>query len=287
MGGVKCSTAEPGEVFEHVEWSRLVLKLPGIERESLVGDGGSGPIDVLIQSWSDTLTGYSLSVQRLHLLQIAEAETSLEIIVAVEAYFAEASNSRLEKSLTDAVHEVVGAAESKLNELLDELGGSAAGDAEAKNENEKLADLVTTSSFRQALARQFERVNLLDGALSSCLLDVSIADPPFRSTRAVPCPVGSDAAAGAASCVECSWFTYACQGFWEDVSIAACAGILLMRKIYKKLRRVWVGDREVQERIESEALLAAVRAHGRTFDGVQYAPMGAISADTIVPTTDT
>ncbi|KAF4317182.1 hypothetical protein BBO99_00008193 [Phytophthora kernoviae] len=57
---------------------------------------------------------------------------------------------------------------------------------------------------------------------------------------------------------------------------------VLMVYVCKKFRRLCVGDRDMQERIESEALLAAVRTHGRTFDGVQYSPMGVISADTMV-----
>ncbi|RLN55807.1 hypothetical protein BBJ29_006691 [Phytophthora kernoviae] len=239
LGGVNCSIAESGEVYEYVEWLRLILDLPGIERSSLVGDGGDEheyPIDDLVQAWTDTLTGYSVSVRQMHLLQVSTVGVFLEIVVAVETHFAKTKKSELKESSTDAAHNVVEATESALEELLEELGGSAARGQETENDDEKLANLVMTSSFREALARQFGRVNLLDGALSSSILNVSIADPPFRSTRAV------------------------------------C----------KKFRRLCVGDRDMQERIESEALLAAVRTHGRTFDGVQYSPMGVISADTMV-----
>ncbi|KAL4093301.1 hypothetical protein PRIC1_010735 [Phytophthora ramorum] len=51
--------------------------------------------------------------------------------------------------------------------------------------------------------------------------------------------------------------------------------------VWKKTRRLCAGDQVQQQQIESAALMAAVRTHGRTFDGVQYAPMGTVSADTM------
>lgn len=102
------------------------------------------------------------------------------------------------------------------------------------------------------------------------------------AAQCTACAAGSDAAIGATSCVECAWFTYACGGFWVDVALASVMSALVLWKVYEKLRRLCDGDQVLQQQMESEALLAAVRAHGRTFDGAQYAPMGAISADAMV-----
>ncbi|KAG6943346.1 hypothetical protein JG687_00018521, partial [Phytophthora cactorum] len=77
----------------------------------------------------------------------------------------------------------------------------------------------------------------------------------------------------------CSWFTYKCEGFWQDLIVAVCVGAALLRLLYKKIRKLCVGDQAAQQQDESVALMTAVRAHGRTFDGVRYAPMGMISAD--------
>ncbi|ETK82056.1 hypothetical protein L917_12239 [Phytophthora nicotianae] len=60
---------------------------------------------------------------------------------------------------------------------------------------------------------------------------------------------------------------------------SSARGSPLLRMLYKKIRKLCVGDQAVQQQDESVALMTAVRAHGRTFDGVRYAPMGIVSAD--------
>jgi hypothetical protein len=82
--------------------------------------------------------------------------------------------------------------------------------------------------------------------------------------------------------VECSWFTYECEGFWEDVVAAVCIGAALLRLTFLKLRRLCAGDQAQQQRDESVALLTAVRAHGRTLDGAQYAPMVRFALDLVM-----
>ncbi|KAG6617140.1 Tyrosine-protein kinase ephrin type A/B receptor-like [Phytophthora cinnamomi] len=96
------------------------------------------------------------------------------------------------------------------------------------------------------------------------------------------CPVGSDSAPGASSCVACSWFTYECKGFWEDLVVALCIGAGLLRTICKKVRQWSAGDNVQRAQDEGVALMAAVRAHGRTLDQVRYEPMGEVSADTMI-----
>ncbi|ETP39897.1 hypothetical protein, variant 1 [Phytophthora nicotianae P10297] len=339
-GGVECSLARPGEIYDHVEWPRLALDLAGIEQHDLVDttDGQASPIDVLIQSWTDALTSYSGSSRPLHVLQVTQQSdvTQLtQIIVAVETSSPlptklQADN-KLEKEFGDAIHQAAEAAESALDDLLDELKGSSDGKERRESDIDLLADLVSSSSFRDALVRQFGRANLFQGALAFSMVNVSMVEPPFNSTRALacspgaffsitdnervcvpcpigsysstsgalkcelcrrrtfssekgrekckPCPLGSDAAPGASSCIECSWFTYECEGFWQDLVVAVCVGAALLRMLYKKIRKLCVGDQAVQQQDESVALMTAVRAHGRTFDGVRYAPMGIVSAD--------
>jgi hypothetical protein len=96
------------------------------------------------------------------------------------------------------------------------------------------------------------------------------------------CPPGSDARPGSSACVECSWFTYECDGFWEDVAAAVSIGAALLRLTFLKLRRLCAGDQAQQQRDESVALLTAVRAHGRTLDGAQYAPMVRFALDLVM-----
>ncbi|KAG2814944.1 hypothetical protein PC119_g25713, partial [Phytophthora cactorum] len=339
-GGVECSTARPGEVYDHVEWPRLALALAGVEQNDLVDTTSDrvSPIDVLIQAWTDTLTSSSGSSRRLHVLQVRQDSGSTQltqIVVAVEMMSPLSTktqaDNRLEKELGDAIHQAAEAAESALGDLLDELSGSSAGKGSQESDVDHLADLVTLNSFRDALVRQFGRAKLFNGALSFSMVNVSMVEPPFNSTRALacppgtffsptedervclpcpigsysrtsgalkcepcprrtfssekgletckPCPLGSDASPDASSCVECSWFTYKCEGFWQDLIVAVCVGAALLRLLYKKIRKLCVGDQAAQQQDESVALMTAVRAHGRTFDGVRYAPMGMISAD--------
>ncbi|KAG2872951.1 hypothetical protein PC129_g22944, partial [Phytophthora cactorum] len=334
------TTARPGEVYDHVEWPRLALALAGVEQNDLVDTTSDrvSPIDVLIQAWTDTLTSSSGSSRRLHVLQVRQDSGSTQltqIVVAVEMMSPLSTktqaDNRLEKELGDAIHQAAEAAESALGDLLDELSGSSAGKGSQESDVDHLADLVTLNSFRDALVRQFGRAKLFNGALSFSMVNVSMVEPPFNSTRALacppgtffsptedervclpcpigsysrtsgalkcepcprrtfssekgletckPCPLGSDASPDASSCVECSWFTYKCEGFWQDLIVAVCVGAALLRLLYKKIRKLCVGDQAAQQQDESVALMTAVRAHGRTFDGVRYAPMGMISAD--------
>ncbi|GMF37640.1 unnamed protein product [Phytophthora fragariaefolia] len=92
-------------------------------------------------------------------------------------------------------------------------------------------------------------------------------------TMCEPCPAGSDAARGASSCVTCTWFTYDCEGFWENLIVAVCIGAALLRMICRKLRTWGAGDNVQREQDASVAMMAAVRTHGRTLDQAQYDPM--------------
>ncbi|KAI9982900.1 hypothetical protein PInf_006700 [Phytophthora infestans] len=327
----------PGEVYDHVEWPRLALDLTGVDLVDTASDRES-PFDVLIQAWTDTLTSFLGSRRPLHVLQVRPLSSSAQmtqIVVAVETISpvsttAQAGNNRA-KEVGDAVHQAAKAAQSALDDLLDELEGSSAGRGNQESDDDHLADLIHSSSFRDALVRQFGRANLFDGALSFSMVNVSMVEPPFTSTRAVacppgtffsvidnervclpcvigsysrssgalqcdpcprrtfssekgldkckPCPLGSDAPSGASSCVDCSWFTYECEGFWKDLIVAVCVGAALLRRLYQKIQKLCAGDQAAQQQDESVALMTAVRTHGRTFDGVRYAPMGMVSAD--------
>ncbi|KAG7388194.1 signal peptide, CUB domain, EGF-like 1 [Phytophthora pseudosyringae] len=346
-GGIACRFANSGEVYEHVEWPRLTLDLAGVEVHDLldVTDTQVSPIEVLLQAWTDTLASYSGSSCPLHVLQVSQRlETTqlTQIIVALEMTSLLSTKTQADSSLAkkvgDAIHQATEAAESALSDLLGELNGSSVGKESQVSDIDQLTDVLVSSSFRDALVRQFGRANLFHGSLSFSMVNVSMVEPPFNSTRAVacapgtsffsvtgssneskrecvPCPVGSysstsgalkcercprgtfaeeeglemckscplgaDAAPGALSCVECSWFTYECEGFWEDVVAAVCIGAALLRRLYTKIRKLCVGDQAAQRQDEGVALMAAVRAHGRTFDGLQYAPMGMVSADTM------
>ncbi|KAF4136333.1 putative ephrin-receptor like [Phytophthora infestans] len=336
-GGTECSLARPGEVYDHVKWPRLALDLTGVDLVDTASDRVS-PFDVLIQAWTDTLTSFLGSRRPLHVLQVRPLSSSAQmtqIVVAVETISpvsttAQAGNNRA-KEVGDAVHQAAKAAQSALDDLLDELEGSSAGRGNQESDDDHLADLIHSSSFRDALVRQFGRANLFDGALSFSMVNVSMVEPPFTSTRAVacppgtffsvidnervclpcvigsysrssgalqcdpcprrtfssekgldkckPCPLGSDAPSGASSCVDCSWFTYECEGFWKDLIVAVCVGAALLRRLYQKIQKLCAGDQAAQQQDESVALMTAVRTHGRTFDGVRYAPMGMVSAD--------
>ncbi|KAL3669403.1 hypothetical protein V7S43_005799 [Phytophthora oleae] len=334
-GGVKCSLAQPGEVYERVEWPCFALDLAGVERHDLL-DAANGQIALLLQLWMDTLSSYSGSTRTLHALQVSqhpESTYGTRIVVAVESTTlpTKSTDDGLRNDTGDVIHEATEAAESALGDLLNTLSGS---NTDGENEVEKFGDLVISSSLRDALVRQFNHAKLFAGALSFSMVNISMVEPQFKSIRAVPCdpgtffsftgeservclpcptgsysstsgsltcercprgtfspkegleicqpcPVGADAASGASSCKKCSWFTYECEGFWQDLIAAVCVGITLLRMLFKKIRTLSVGDQAVQEQDASRALMAAVRTHGRTFDGVRYAPMGVISADTM------
>ncbi|KAG1708026.1 hypothetical protein DVH05_024711 [Phytophthora capsici] len=342
-GGVQCSLAGPGEVYEHVEWASLALDLAGVDHQDLFDttNGGAAPIDILLQLWMDTLSSYSGSTCTLHVLHVRqhlESVYATRIIVAVETTSVLSTKSTAGDMIENAIHEATEAAESALGDLLPALGGS---NTDGGNDLDSLGDLVTSSSFRDAVARQFDRANLFAGALSFSMMEMSLVEPQFKSTRAVPCapgtflsfgessgegerkclpcptgsfsstngsltcepcprgtfspnegldmcqpcPIGADAAPGASSCEECSWFTYECEGFWQDLIAAVCVGVTLLRMLFKKMRALSVGDQAIQEQDANRALMAVVRTHARTFDGVRYAPMGVISADTMFGST--
>ncbi|GMF27839.1 unnamed protein product [Phytophthora lilii] len=336
-GGIECSFTKPGEVREHIQWPRLRLELTGVDQVALsdAKDDDVSPIDVVIKLWADTLTSYTTSNRRLHTLQVSRpmmSSSSVHVIVAVETIMPMVTNNAADNGVAseveNAVHHAVETAESALGELLDELVGSSTGGAsDAKIETQQLTDVVVSRSFRDAFVRQLNRANVLDGTLSFEMLTLSVVDPPFVSTRAVPCApgtffsstlssnesacqlcpkgsfsassgaleckpcprgtfaaeeglatckpcsLGADAAPGASSCTECSWFTYACEGFWANLAVAMGISAALARKFFNTVRRLCVGDNSKREQDESAALMAAVRSHGRTVDGVHYAPM--------------
>ncbi|KAI9982896.1 hypothetical protein PInf_006696 [Phytophthora infestans] len=319
-GGTECSLARPGEVYDHVKWPRLALDLTGVDLVDTASDRVT-PFDVLIQAWTDTLTSFLGSRRPLHVLQVRPLSSSAQmtqIVVAVETISpvsttAQAGNNRA-KEVGDAVHQAAKAAQSALDDLLDELEGSSAGRGNQESDDDHLADLIHSSSFRDALygervdGRTSLHLNSSGGVSPGTFFSVIDnervclpcvigsysrssgalqCDPCPRRTfssekgldKCKPCPLGSDAPPGASSCVECSWFTYECEGFWQDVIVAVCVGAALLRRLYQKIQKLCAGDQAAQQQDESVALMTAVRTHGRTFDGVRYAPMGMVSAD--------
>ncbi|RLN61404.1 hypothetical protein BBJ28_00008491 [Nothophytophthora sp. Chile5] len=342
--GVECSFAGLGEVYERVVWPRIELMLVGVALEVFMSAdiGRDAALNVLIGAWTDTLAGYTIEDRQLHVLQVQQpvpAEEKLRIVVAVETMAAtseKTAKGKWAQEAEEAIAAVGKAAESALDDLLDDFtGSSGSGEADEASGGAQLAELVTTSSFQEALARQLRHARLLDGALSPRLLSISMVEPPLNTTRAASCPpgmffslggkdggdaggqgaerqclpchvgsysvssgsltclecpqgtyaaeegrsqcskckAGTDAASGASSCVECSWFTYDCGGFWEDVVAAVCLGVATLHLMYVKLRRLCVGDRNTRQQNEQMALLVAVRTHGRTLDGVRYESM--------------
>ncbi|CAH0492528.1 unnamed protein product [Peronospora farinosa] len=339
-GGSKCILAKPGEVYDHVTWPSFALNLAGVEQHDLLTKRSQvSPIDVLIQTWTETLTSYSGLNCSLHVLRVHQPLGSAElteIIVAVEITTPVSPKTRidntLEKGVSDAIHQATKAAENALNDLFDELNRS---DTKEPKDIDQVAALMRSNSFQNALVRQFRRTNLLTGALPLIMVNVSLVEPSFRSTRAVACaagtfftvidkftrkcqlcpvgsysstsgalkckpcprgtfsakegmesctlcPLGADAAPGASSCVECSWLTYECKGFWQDLIIAVGIAAGVLHFLYKRMRQLCMGDQAQRQQDDSVALMAAIRAHGRTLDGVRYAPMGMISADTML-----
>lgn len=89
-----------------------------------------------------------------------------------------------------------------------------------------------------------------------------------------PCPSGDGARSGASACVKCYWFTYACDGFWQDVLLALALVTWYGWKLWTRCRRgTRGGDKRSQQQIEQAALLAGVRSRGRTGASVRYRPM--------------
>ncbi|KAE9227136.1 hypothetical protein PF004_g11443 [Phytophthora fragariae] len=333
-GGVECIFAKPGEVYERVEWPRVLLELAVTGKREIVDES----LEIVFQTWRDTLTSHTASSYQLHVLQVAQSitsTTSTHILVAVETITP--TKVSADKKIPGKVENAVKDAENALDDLLDELNASIYGNESHNSEEGQILDLITSRSFQNSLVRQLDHLNLFDGALTSDMVNLTVLDPAFTSTRAVACtpgtfftltedsnqtdrecrpcvpgsfsassgslkcepcprgtfsalegqakcescPVGSDSAPGALSCVSCSWFTYACNGFWTDLVVAVCVVAALLRTICKKARKWSAGDPEERELDESVALMAAVRTHGRTLDQVQYEPMGEVSAETM------
>ncbi|KAE9039127.1 hypothetical protein PR001_g7648 [Phytophthora rubi] len=333
-GGVECIFAKPGEVYERVEWPRVLLELAVTGKREIVDES----LEIVFQTWRDTLTSHTASSYQLHVLQVAQSitsTTSTHILVAVETITP--TKVSADKKIPGKDENAVKDAENALDDLLDELNASIYGNESHNSEEGQILDLITSRSFQNSLVRQLDHLNLFDGALTSDMVNLTVLDPAFTSTRAVACtpgtfftltedsnqtdrecrpcvpgsfsassgslkcepcprgtfsalegqakcescPVGSDSAPGALSCVSCSWFTYACNGFWADLVVAVCVGAALLRTICKKARKWSAGDPEERELDESVALMAAVRTHGRTLDQVQYEPMGEVSAETM------
>ncbi|KAE9110684.1 hypothetical protein PF010_g11073 [Phytophthora fragariae] len=333
-GGVECIFAKPGEVYERVEWPRVLLELAVTGKREIVDES----LEIVFQTWRDTLTSHTASSYQLHVLQVVQSitsTTSTHILVAVETITP--TKVSADKKIPGKVENAVKDAENALDDLLDELNASIYGNESHNSEEGQILDLITSRSFQNSLVRQLDHLNLFDGALTSDMVNLTVLDPAFTSTRAVACtpgtfftltedsnqtdrecrpcvpgsfsassgslkcepcprgtfsalegqakcescPVGSDSAPGALSCVSCSWFTYACNGFWTDLVVAVCVVAALLRTICKKARKWSAGDPEERELDESVALMAAVRTHGRTLDQVQYEPMGEVSAETM------
>lgn len=87
------------------------------------------------------------------------------------------------------------------------------------------------------------------------------------------CPVRSGAKEGSSECVRCYWFTYACEGFWGQVALAAALCGWFGLKMWLRCRRGALGDARRQQPNEQMALLAAVRSRGRSCASVQYESM--------------
>lgn len=100
----------------------------------------------------------------------------------------------------------------------------------------------------------------------------SFSDEP-GTTSCTKCGVGEDAPSGSSECHSCSFFEYACAGFWEDVLLAGVMGATLLAVLWQRVRELTQGNRKTQERREGVALLARVRTHGRAYAGQTFAPM--------------
>ena len=107
-----------------------------------------------------------------------------------------------------------------------------------------------------------------------------------RSDVCKVCPIGADAVPGALSCVECSWLTYECRGYWQDLIITIGLTVGLLRVLVHKIRRLCMDGQAQQQQDATIALMAAVRAHGSTLDNVRYAPMVCLSVCNKEPLSD-
>lgn len=100
----------------------------------------------------------------------------------------------------------------------------------------------------------------------------SFSDEP-GTTSCTKCGMGEDAPSRSSVCHSCSFFEYACAGFWEDVLLAGVMGAALLAVLWQRVRELTQGSRSAQERRESVALLARVRTHGRAYANQTFAPM--------------
>ncbi|KAL7994563.1 putative tyrosine-protein kinase ephrin type A/B receptor [Plasmopara halstedii] len=335
-GGVKCGLARPGEVYDHVKWPRLALSLAGVELRDHVNASSDqeSRLEALIHIWTEMLVSYSGLSCVLHVLQVVSRPNhSTQIFVAVEPTIGSANESqfdqRMKNYVGDTIQHVVEAAKKTTETFLSKPDLSQIDNRDKENDVNQLRHLVRSKLFQEALVRQINRANLIKWPLSYGMVNLSMVEPPFSSTRALkcpfgtyfsttkdlnknerkclPCPIGSysrvsgalqcelcpqgsfssekgqnschscplgaDATPGSSFCVNCSWFTYECEGFWQDLIATMCGGLVFLRLLYQKLRILCMGDQAVQQQDESAALMTAVRTHGRTIDDVRYAPM--------------
>lgn len=100
----------------------------------------------------------------------------------------------------------------------------------------------------------------------------SFSEEPGQ-TSCTKCGVGEDAPSGSSVCHSCSFFEYACAGFWEDVLLAGVMGLALLAVLWQRVRELTQGSRSAQDRSEAVALLARVRTHGRAYASQTFAPM--------------
>lgn len=111
------------------------------------------------------------------------------------------------------------------------------------------------------------------GALQCSLCPAGTFADEEGLEECVQCPVGDGAYPGATACVTCYWFTYACEGFWEDVVVALVVGIWGGAKVWMRCHRALSGDTFLQQQSEQTALITAVRTNGRTGRSALYEPM--------------
>ncbi|KAJ8550478.1 hypothetical protein ON010_g10591 [Phytophthora cinnamomi] len=186
-GGIECIFAQPGEIYEQVEWPRAALDLYGVEQREVSDEGVEG----LLQTWTDTLTSFTTSNYSLHVLQILQSTTSTQILVAVETTTPTVTNTSAGNVLPGKIGDAVEAAENALSDLLDELHDSISGKSSPDSAVDQLSDLFTSTSFRNALMHQFDHLNLFAGALTFDMVNLTVTKPPFSSTRAKPCNPGT------------------------------------------------------------------------------------------------
>ncbi|TYZ65858.1 hypothetical protein PybrP1_008293 [[Pythium] brassicae (nom. inval.)] len=132
----------------------------------------------------------------------------------------------------------------------------------ASDDDQRECRLCPTGTFSNA-----------PGALQCTLCPAGTFADEEGLEECVKCPVGDGSYPGATSCVECYWFTYECEGFWEDVLLALVVGIWGGARIWMRCHRALSGDTLLQQQNEQTALIAAVRANGRTGRSALYEPM--------------